>query len=803
MISKALPGRSKSKLIIALLIGGLSFLTLNGNSQGTSKQIVRGQVLDGDGKPVPFATISVENTTNGTTSDADGHFALTINDKKAVSIICRCIGYEEALISLKNDKQANNNITIQLNESIASIDEVMVVEKSGITKINELPYTITAIDTKPLQTRNLDVNGILGTVTGVKIREKGGMGSGFVFSLNGFTGNQVKFFIDGIPMDNFGSSLTLNNIPVNLISSFEVYKGVIPIELGTDALGGAVNIVTNQNTNSFLDVAYSAGSFNTHRVSVISRHTFPKTGIQLNANAFYNYSDNDYKIWVEVADADGSVGDPVKVTRFHDAYNSLSGQVEIGVVGKRYADRLFLSVMGSTNYKEWQTGYNLSKIAGQVYTTSERIIMSLKYKKEDLLVKNLDARLYATYLKGEDLKVDTSSREYDWYGNYTVKAITATSGELNWYKTLFRFNDKSFMNSAYLSYQLWPGHSIALNNTHIYFNRVGDDPIGYYSVPFSDPNIITKNITGLSYSHNLFGGKLKSSFFAKCFYMDANMYDLADSDSDEETVAVNNKFIKGGAGVATSYFILSDLQAKLSFENTYRLPETEELFGDGLTLLPNPNLIPEHSTNFNIGLAWNKVITRNQFSVETNYLYRLPSDLIKLVSSGTRAWYENYTDAKINCYEMDLKYSYNNKFRINLNGTYQDIKDNKLYTSTGGTNYLYGDRIPNIPYLFGNASAGYQFSPFKDGSTKVSVDWNTQYVEEFYLKSPSLGNLTSKYVIPRQVSHNLSLSFLFDDGKYNLSLACTNLTDNELYDNYKLQKPGRAFSAKLRYYLAN
>ena len=39
------------------------------------------------------------------------------------------------------------------------------------------------------------------------------------------------------------------------------------------------------------------------------------------------------------------------------------------------------------------------------------------------------------------------------------------------------------------------------------------------------------------------------------------------------------------------------------------------------------------------------------------------------------------------------------------------------------------------------------------------------------------------------------------DGKYSVALECTNLTNEKLYDNYRLQKPGRAFNVKFRVYL--
>ncbi len=69
------------------------------------------------------------------------------------------------------------------------------------------------------------------------------MGSNSTFSLNDFSGDQVKFFLDGIPIEHYGSSFSFGDIPVNMIDRIDVYKGVDTVWLGTDALGGAVNII--------------------------------------------------------------------------------------------------------------------------------------------------------------------------------------------------------------------------------------------------------------------------------------------------------------------------------------------------------------------------------------------------------------------------------------------------------------------------------------------------------------------------------------------------------------------------------
>ena len=82
--------------------------------------------------------------------------------------------------------------------------------------------------------------------TGIKVREEGGVGSDFDLSINGLSGNSVRYFLDGMPLDTKGSGVSLANLPINIIDRIEIYKGVVPASLGTDALGGTINIITKQ-----------------------------------------------------------------------------------------------------------------------------------------------------------------------------------------------------------------------------------------------------------------------------------------------------------------------------------------------------------------------------------------------------------------------------------------------------------------------------------------------------------------------------------------------------------------------------
>ncbi|MDR2791817.1 MAG: TonB-dependent receptor plug domain-containing protein, partial [Tannerellaceae bacterium] len=138
-----------------------------------------------------------------------------------------------------------------------ALKEVEIVGKTPVQQVRESPYNVVAIDTRLFHNTTLDLAHALDRISGARLRETGGVGSSAEFSLNGFTGRHVKFFLDGVPMEGFGSAFQINNIPVNMAERIEVYKGVVPARFGADALGGVVNVVTAQRRRTFVDASYS------------------------------------------------------------------------------------------------------------------------------------------------------------------------------------------------------------------------------------------------------------------------------------------------------------------------------------------------------------------------------------------------------------------------------------------------------------------------------------------------------------------------------------------------------------------
>jgi outer membrane cobalamin receptor len=570
------------------------------SAQG-SQAMIKGQISDDSGATVPGIIAMLEGTSKGGVSNLDGRYEIKNIKPGTYQLVISGIGFVKQKKQITLETGQTVNIDISLVEDTKELNEVVVRGKSEATRVREQSYAVSSIDARPLQNLNLDLNKVLSKVSGVRIRETGGLGSHFSFSLNGFNGNQVRFFLDGVPMENFGSSLSLNNLPINIADRIEIYKGVVPVRLGSDALGGAVNIVTNQNIGTYLDASYTYGSFNTHRTSINGGYTNSENGFTVRANLFQNYSDNSYKVLVNKKEGSVLLKELEEVERFHDGYDSKSAIVDIGLVNRPFADQLLVGVILSKSEKEQQTGATMEKVYGQRKQISSTLMPTVRYKKKDLLVDGLELNGFASYNFGYTQTVDTTSRTYFWDGTYVEKA-DPTSGELN--KTRYKFTDNSFITRGNLSYLLNENHSFVANYTFNSVDRQGNDTANPLEISNREPKLVSKSVIGVGYKFD-WDETVTVSLFAKNYRLGGETYYTENIYDDPARVKRNLKQSQLGYGTAFSYRVPdTDLQIKGSIENAYRMPEALELFGDGANVRGNVKLKPEQSMNYNIGAMY-------------------------------------------------------------------------------------------------------------------------------------------------------------------------------------------------------
>ncbi|SMO86803.1 TonB-dependent receptor [Gracilimonas mengyeensis] len=785
------------------------FFTQQISAQSNERVSIEGQVGSPTGETLPGVHVTLTDTDKGAITDIEGNFRISGILPGSYQLKVSALGFKTYLREIKISAETPKAFNITLEPESYLIDDIYVNAKSATRRVIEQAYQVSSVSAQNLANSTSDAKSVLNRVPGVRIQQEGGLGSDYKFSLNGFSGDQVKFFLDGIPIANSGS-MQLGDLPVNMVERIDVYKGVVPVWLGTDALGGAVNIVTNRLHN-YADISYSVGSFNTHRASLNGAYTNPESGFTLRGNLFLNYSDNDYDVWARIVE-NNTVVDTAWVPRFHDRYRSGAVKLETGLVNKPYADNLLLGFSLTANDKQVQHGATMNTVYGGVMRENSSITPTLRYSKKNLFTEGLDVSLYSALNLNTSQVVDTlSGVRYNWLGEKTTvrtaDGSVSTDGEF--YRTNTTLDEEQFDTQLNAGYALNTRSSLALNYSFNYFHRKAHDKENPNNVDNRFPKSQTKQVLGLAYKFDI-SNKWSTTVFGKWFHIRAETSKEVDFGLEtRRTEAVENSQHNFGYGLASTYFLVPQLQLKLSYERTARMPIPEEIFGDGLFVQANPDLGPEKSHNLNLGSEYRlNFNNQHMLALGASLIYREAEDLIYTVVtvSSPQTRYENLSKTRVMGVEASLQYQWKDMFKLGGNFTYQDITDqakrvyNDSFTGTGWqTNYHYGYRLPNRPYLFGNMNAGLTFSDFLANRSDLNLNYFVNFVERYSLTWTELGAGNSRYIIPRQVSHDIELGYSFDGGTYNLSAECRNLFNSKLYDQYYLQKPGRSFSIKLRY----
>ena len=687
----------------------------------------------------------------------------------------------------------------QMKDSVL-LDNIMVTGKSKTQKLREGALSVNAIDVRSIISSLTNLNSIVDRTAGVKVREEGGVGSDFDLSINGMSGNSVRYFLDGVPLDTKGSNVTLANLPVNLIDHVEIYKGVVPTWLSSDALGGAVNIVTNRKKTNYLDMSYGYGSFHTHRGDLNAQYLL-KNGLTIRPTFGISYSKNDYMMRdVEVWDESVRKYIEADRRRFHDDYRSMLAQIEAGVTDKHWADELFLTVSYAKTDKELQTNQIQSKVIGMAERNGDAWSIGARYQKRQFLIKRLSANLQLSYTWDKSVTIDTAYRKYNWDGEY----IKSSRNEINGRGRMLRHYSRPLtVVKTDLNYQLSDRHLLNLSYS---LNRTGNSRWDEVDKNFeAADDALAKHIIGLSYNQSFLDSRWQNTFFAKDYinHLSIEQTDIPSVTGSREKLGSNTSSY-WGYGVATR-FALHDLFAvKASYERSVRLPLARELLGNGTTIYANVALEPEQSNNVNLGLfgTWH-LSGDHTLSYEVNGFLRYVDNFIQpeLSEKEGTLQYVNQPAVHIKGVEGELRYDWSRRLQLMANISWQDARDRQEFKSDGKPSVTFNNHVPNRPWFFATFSANYRQPRLfrQDDELRLGADY--QWVHWFFLSWEGYGALESKARIPEKNVVDAHVTYSWLHQRYNISLECSNLLDKTLYDNYKLQKPGRALFLKFRLFL--
>lgn len=666
-------------------------------------------------------------------------------------------------------------------------------------RLRESAEAVTVIETERAERESADLGEVLRRTQGVGVQRSGGLGSNTRFSLNGMTADQIRFFVDGVPLELTGF-LNLSVVPVNLLERVEIYRGVVPVRFGIDALGGAVNLVTDSDyKRSRAAASLQAGSFGTTRITAQARHRFAGTPLVASGSVFFDHADNDYPVDVEVPNDRGEPA-RARVYRFHDAYRAFGANLEGGVVDSPWARRLLLRLFATDSFKDEQHNQIMTVPYGEVQSGERAQGASLRYEQPLRFVDGLSLQLLAAYTRRSIDFIDDGRYIYDWYGRRIRER--ARPGEIETPEDTTYVEHRG-LGRVGLSYRITPEQQLRWVSTLNLVGRAGENRL-YESDRFLDPasalQQLSTAVNGLEYELDALSGALENVLFAKHYH-----YALAAEQGsefgqapiDEGFEAFRNSAGRFGGGNALRVRLTDWLNAKASYEYAARLPRADEVFGDGRLILANFKLEPEASHNANLGLAVADVwLGEHVLRGELNGFARYTDNLIQAIPLGIeRVRYHNVWSSRALGVEAAAGWTSPGRYVwLDANFTWLDLRN----TSTKGSFADFrGDRVPNRPWLYANASARLQWSGMVAPNDEISLTFYTTYVESFFRSWESAGRPDYKIVIDSQLLHNIVLGYVMRGTRvFSTSIELQNLTDQRAYDFFGVQKPGRALYFK-------
>jgi TonB-linked SusC/RagA family outer membrane protein len=226
------------KIAVFKKIAALTLVMLSALSS-FAQVALTGKVKDPSGELLPGVSVLIKGTLNGTTTDMDGTFKLTVPSKESL-LVFSSIGYAPKEISVGNQ----SFLEIGLEEDLKSLNEIVVTAlgiKKDARRIGVAIQTVDGASIVKAREPNA-INALVGKVAGLTIGAQPELLRRPNISLRG--NSDVLFVVDGVPVN----SDTWNVSPDD-IETYSVLKGASAAALyGFRGKNGAILITTKRGS---------------------------------------------------------------------------------------------------------------------------------------------------------------------------------------------------------------------------------------------------------------------------------------------------------------------------------------------------------------------------------------------------------------------------------------------------------------------------------------------------------------------------------------------------------------------------
>jgi len=272
-------------LIVVLLTGNIVF--------GQQATVI---VIDAKTREaVPYAHVCFESLDSTElkhfVTDMDGKVP---NEVKVISkVAISYVGYETLLDTIR----PGVSTTLKLVPAVLNMSEVVVTAQLTPERADKSIYKINVINSRQIELKAAtNLTDLLSTESNMRVSQGGVLGSSL--SLQGLSGENVKFLVDGVPVvGRLNGNIDLNQLNLYNVDHVEIIEGPMSVIYGSNAIAGVVNIITKENKNSAATAYASAylESVGVYNFSVGSsvRHKKNNFSLDLARNFFDGYTTTD------------------------------------------------------------------------------------------------------------------------------------------------------------------------------------------------------------------------------------------------------------------------------------------------------------------------------------------------------------------------------------------------------------------------------------------------------------------------------------------------------------------------------
>lgn len=358
---------------------------------------IKGTITDGDGVALPGANILEKGTTNGTQTDFDGNFSITVGENAV--LVISYIGFETMEVPV----DGQSNISVSMLEDAAGLEEVVIIGY-GTQRKSDLTGSVGVVSMDNI--REMPVAGVdqalSGQIAGLQISTSNGIpGGGPNVQLRGIgaigAASQPLYVVDGFALSSTSSQISnpLNTIPPQDVESVTILKDASATAIyGSRGANGVIIITTKKGTSGKSKVQVSVNT----GYQILPSRSDPDL---MNAEEFARFKQQSYSDQILADTGQEATADQIpEVYRNPEQYGEGTNWFDVITHAAPVYDINFSLSGGNENLRTYMS-------AG--YLNQDGVVVSTGYERYSLRF-NIDGKLSEKLKVGANLAPTFSKR---------------------------------------------------------------------------------------------------------------------------------------------------------------------------------------------------------------------------------------------------------------------------------------------------------------------------------------------------------------------------------------------------------